>query len=242
MAWLLPCVGKVPAHIRNTLSITMSGASREPHAPVNRRPYNAPLRAAKAAETRRRIVTAAHELFTTGGYLGTTVDEVAAAAGVSRPTVFVSVGGKPELLKLARDYAIAGDDRPVPMPERAMFVEVWNEPDPSRTLALFARNMRRIYIRVAELEHVLQAAAQTDPDLTLLAETSLQQRRHGCTLLARNVADKTDLRDGLSVRAAGDAVYALASPDVFRLLTRVCAWSTRRYESWLAGSLQRELL
>jgi AcrR family transcriptional regulator len=220
----------------------MSEASPGADAAVKRRPYNAPRRAAKAAETRRRIVAAAHELFTTDGYLRTTVDDIAAAAGVSRPTVFVSVGGKPDLLKLVRDYAIAGDDEPVPMPQRAMFVEVWNEPDPRRTVALFARNMRRIYVRVAEIEHVLQAAAQTDPELEQLAETALQQRRHGCGLFARNITGKTGLRDGLTVHTATDAVYALASPEVFRLLTHVCTWSTRRYERWLAGSLDRELL
>jgi AcrR family transcriptional regulator len=220
----------------------MSGESSGPPPPVKRRPYNAPRRAAKAAETRRNIVAAAHQLFTTRGYLPTTVDEIAAAAGVSRPTVFVSVGGKPELLKLVRDYAIAGDDRPVPMPQHEMFIEVWNEPDARRTLALFARNMRRIHSRVAEVEHVLQAAAQTDPDLTQLAETALQQRHHGCALLARNVAGKAGLRVGLTRQTATDAIYAVASPDVFRLLTRVCAWSPRRYETWLAGSLQRELL
>jgi AcrR family transcriptional regulator len=220
----------------------MSRASPEPRPPVNKRPYNAPRRAAKAAETRLKIVAAALELFTTQGYLRTTVDEVAAAAGVSRPTVFVSIGGKPELLKLVRDYAIAGDDLPVPMPERNMFIAVWDEPDPHRTLALFARNMRQIHTRVAEVEHVLQAAAQTDPDLTQLAEAAFQQRRHGCGLLARNVAGKAALRDGLTVKTAADAIYAIASPDVFRLLTRVCSWSPRGYETWLAGSLQRELL
>jgi AcrR family transcriptional regulator len=230
------------ADIRNTLGITMSRGSPQPASDVNRRPYNAPRRAAKAAETRRKIVAAAHELFVTQGYHRTTVDEVAALAGVSRPTVFVSIGGKPELLKLVRDFAIAGDDSAVAIPQRDMFLEVWNEPDPRRTLALFARNMRRIHRRVAEVEHVLQAAAQTDPDLTQLAETALQQRRYGCGLLARSLASKTGLRDGLTVEIAADAAYAVASPDVCRLLTRTCSWSPRRYEMWLAGSLQRELL
>jgi AcrR family transcriptional regulator len=220
----------------------MSGASTRDEAPVNRRRYNAPLRAAKAAETRRKVVAAAHELFTTRGYTSTTVDEIAALAGVSRPTVFVSVGGKPELLKLVRDYAIAGDDEPVPIPQRAMFLEVWREPDPHRMLALFARNMRQMHTRCAEVEHVLQSAALTDPDLTELAETALRQRRFGCGLLARSVMGTAALRPGLTEVTAGDAAYAVAAPEVFRLLTRVCSWSGRRYETWLAGSLQRELL
>jgi AcrR family transcriptional regulator len=200
------------------------------------------LRAAKAAETRRRIIAAAHRLFTTRGYLVTTVDEIAAEAGVSRPTVFVSVGGKPELLKLVRDRAISGDDAPVPLPRREMFREVWDEPDAARTLALYARNMRVVHARAAEVEHVLHGAAQTDPELASLAETALAQRRYGCRLVAQSVAGKAALRDGMRVRHAADVIYAIASPEGYRSLTGVCGWSPRRYERWLAETLQRELL
>ena len=52
------------------------------------------------------------------GYAGTTIDAVATAAGVSRKTVFDSVGGKAQLMKLAYDFAIVGDDEPVPLVDR----------------------------------------------------------------------------------------------------------------------------
>src|SRR5437667_10340968 len=86
-------------------------------APV-KKPYNSALRAAQARATRRAIVDAAARLFTERGYGATTIDAIAEAAGVSRKTVFTSVGGKTEALKLAIDWAIAGDDEPVPIPER----------------------------------------------------------------------------------------------------------------------------
>ena len=74
------------------------------------RSYSSPLRADQARQTRKRIVDAAAELFAERGYTGTTVDAVAAAAGVSRKTVFDSIGGKARLMKLAYDFAIVGDD------------------------------------------------------------------------------------------------------------------------------------
>lgn len=40
-------------------------------------------------------------------------DDIAAAAAVSRATVFSAVGGKPLLLKLAYDVAVVGDDAAV---------------------------------------------------------------------------------------------------------------------------------
>jgi AcrR family transcriptional regulator len=220
----------------------MSGHSAEQRTVVKRRPYQAPLRAAKAAETRRRIVAAAQALFVQRGYVATTIDDVAERAGVSRPTVFNSVGGKPELLKLARDMALSGDDAPVAVPRRPMFEEVWAEPDAVRTLQLYARNMRVIHGRAAEIEQVLQSAAQTDAELDDLARTALEQRRYGCRLVAESVASKAPLRAGMRIRQAGDVIYVTASPESFRLLTTVCGWSARRYETWLAETLALQLL
>lgn len=187
-------------------------------------------------------MAAAHRLFLSQGYLSATIDEVAREAGVSRPTVFLSVGGKPQLLKLVRDVAIAGDDRPVAVPDRGSFQQVWDEPDPRRTLQLYARNMRVIHTRAAEVEHLIASVAGTDPELAELAATALRQRRHGCGLVARSVASKGRLRSGLSVEAAGDVLFAMASPEVFRSLTGPCGWSGQRYERWLGAALARELL
>ena len=73
----------------------------------------------RPSATRRRgrpggaIVDAAAGLFIAHGYGGTTVDAIAEAAGVSRKTVFTSVGGKADALKFALDWAVTGDDAPV---------------------------------------------------------------------------------------------------------------------------------
>ena len=84
-----------------------------------KRDYRSGLRAAQAEETRRTIVAAASRLFVEDGYGATTIDAVAEAAGVSRKTVFTAVGGKLDLLKVALDWAVAGDDRPIAVAERS---------------------------------------------------------------------------------------------------------------------------
>jgi AcrR family transcriptional regulator len=210
--------------------------------PVNPRSYVAPRRAAKAAETRRKLLDAAFELYVAQGYAATTVDQIAALAGVSRPTVFVSVGGEPELLKQVRDVRLAGDQDPVPMPERAMFREVWDEPDQRRTLGLFARNMRRIHARAATIERVLQGAAQADAELRPLALAARRQRRYGCARLAASVASKGPLRAGVTEVLAGDTTYALAGPETFLMLRVDCRWTLGRYEAWLTDALTAQLL
>jgi len=83
-----------------------------------KRTYQSTLRGAQAQSTREAVIAAAGRLFSEQGYAATSIDDIAAAAGVSRATVFTSVGGKPKLLKTALDVAIVGDDEPVPLPER----------------------------------------------------------------------------------------------------------------------------
>ena len=52
-----------------------------------KRAYASPLRDEQARATHRAIVNAAAELFQRNGYAATTIDAIAAAAGVSRKTV-----------------------------------------------------------------------------------------------------------------------------------------------------------
>ena len=80
--------------------------------------YRSTVREESAGRTRRRIVRRPRELFVARGYAGTTIDAVAESAGVSRRTVFQSVGSKVELLKTAWDWAVVGDDEPVPVADR----------------------------------------------------------------------------------------------------------------------------
>src|SRR5262245_35111070 len=128
-----------------------------------KRAYSSDLRAAQARRTRRQIVDAAGSLFAEHGFSATTVDAIASRAGVSRKTVFTSVGGKVELLKLAYDYAMAGDDEPVAMIDREGLQDVINEPDPYRQLELYARFVSAANSRVARLYVVLRGAAEVDP-------------------------------------------------------------------------------
>ena len=85
---------------------------------VKARPYRSPRRDEQARQTRGAVLAGARELFLDPGYHATTIDEIAAAAGVSKPTVFTAVGNKTQLLKVVRDVAMAGDDAAAPVAER----------------------------------------------------------------------------------------------------------------------------
>ena len=82
------------------------------------RPYQSARRQGQARRTRQRILDTATAEFSSCGYAATTVAAIAAAAGVSVPTIEQVFRTKANLLKAAIDVAIAGDDEPVPMLER----------------------------------------------------------------------------------------------------------------------------
>lgn len=160
---------------------------------VKRRNYVSRYREEMAAETRRRIVAAAIELFSERGCAATSIEDIAASAGVSGPTVFAAVGNKRELMKQARDVALVGDDKPVPMPQRPWVAALRAEAAPDAALRIYAAAMRGIFHRAARLELAL-AAAEADPELAGLAETAREQRAFGCRLIAKELASKSKLR------------------------------------------------
>src|SRR5258705_11288988 len=71
-----------------------------------KRAYDSRLRRERAEATRLAIAAAAGRLFAERGYAATSIEEIAAAAGVGRATVFSSFGGKPELLNEAYRLAV----------------------------------------------------------------------------------------------------------------------------------------
>src|SRR5258706_2639076 len=114
-----------------------------------KRTYQSTLRGAQAQSTREAVIAAASRLFTERGYAATSIEEIAAAAGVSRATVFTSVGGKAKLLKTALDVAIVGDDEPIALPERPRSKAIRAEPDPRQYLALYAVVVMGYEVRMA---------------------------------------------------------------------------------------------
>jgi AcrR family transcriptional regulator len=202
-----------------------------------KKPYSSPLRAAQARATRRAIVEAATHLFLERGYGPTTVDMIAEAAGVSRKTVFTSVGAKLEALKLAIDWAIVGDDEPVPLRQRPHVQAGLVEPDARRILTDYARNVRGVHSRIAPLDAVVQAASGLEPGLRALAEQGRAQRLQGMQVLAQVLADRDALEPHLTAAEAADILWIFNDPALYQRLVLERGWAEARYEQWLASAL-----
>jgi AcrR family transcriptional regulator len=176
-------------------------------------------------------------LFVERGYGATSVDAIAEAGGVSRKTVFTSVGGKLEALKLALDWAIAGDDAPIPVLERPHVQAALHEPDARRILRDFAANIVEVMGRTAALMRVLESAAGLDADLRTLSDDLRAQRQQGMSFLASVLDERGALRPDLTVDEAADVLWLLNDSAPYHRLVVEQSWSLTRYESWLADSL-----
>src|SRR5262245_52380499 len=130
-------------------------------ADVNRRSYRTTIRRGDAPAL---ICAAALRLFSDKGYLATSIEDIAAEAGVARPTIFTAVGPKATILRLVVDQALAGDDAPVPIAERPWWREAIDEPDATRSIQLAARNMCRINQRAAPVLRALEIAASVEAE------------------------------------------------------------------------------
>jgi AcrR family transcriptional regulator len=208
-----------------------------------KRSYASPLRRAQAATTRRAIIDAASALFIEGGYVATSMDAIAEAAGVSRATVFTSVGGKKALLKKAYDVALVGDDEPIPFPLRPASLAVRAQPDPRRFLIGYAGLVVDINGRLAPIYEAVRGAASADPEVRDVFEAIGTERRTGAGRVVLDlVAKGGSLRDGLDEDAAADILWVLIDAGLFHLLVHRRGWTAERFQTWLAESMQRELL
>ena len=102
----------------------------------------------RSQRKRREILAAAIDLFTRHGYDGASVDDIAAAAVVSKQTVYSHFGSKEQLFGLAistrcRESGIDPDDLPLDLPPERMlpetarnFIELLTSPGATRVYAV----------------------------------------------------------------------------------------------------------
>jgi TetR/AcrR family transcriptional regulator of autoinduction and epiphytic fitness len=210
-------------------------------ATVKKRSYDMANRSRQAAETRRRIVAAAARLFLRHGYAATSMNAIAAEAGVAVQTVYASMRTKRDILEAVIQRTVRGDDRvPITAGDRWRAMEA--EADPHEKLARFARIHREICEREAALFVVLETAAAVDGEIEPLLHDKERFRYEDQARVARSLRRQGQLRPGLSARKASDIIWALASERVYLALVRERGWSAEQYEAWLLAQLAAALL
>ncbi len=210
--------------------------------PGARRRYDASGRRAVARQTRHAIVNAAKALFLDRGYAMTSMSAIAEAAGVSVETIYLSAGPKAALVRYLVETALSGEDEPVPPLERQGVEEILAEPDQRRKVRLFARVVRQLQERLAPIWAIVLEAAPGDPELVSLVQELNQRHLGNMRHFVEHLGAAGGLRAGLSPELAADVVWAMNSPEFYRLLVHGRGWTGDMFEHWLAEAWQRLLL
>lgn len=218
----------------------MSGKKAATSPTVIRR-YSTPRRDQRAAATRAAILAAAEALFLRDGYAATSMKAIAAKAGVSEKTMYLTFASKARLLRQVIQLSVQGDEEPTPLSGRLEWRALVADPV-DEAFTRFAELNAGLMTRTAAIIAVGECAASTDPELAQLRDHAHAATRANLSALAAELKCRGAIRPGISEQEAADTIYALATDEsVFLRLTDECGWTPARYADLIARTLQATL-
>ena len=189
-----------------------------------------------ALETKQAIIDAARTLFAQRGYFATTVEDIAAEAGVAPATVYSSAGGKQGVLAHILEQWSADPQIQATLDSAASSAEGREIID---ILARAACQMRerwddavRIFLTTAP--HDAGVAAQLAPFTRFYRECIAQ--------IAQRLAHLGALRPGIDAAYATDVLWLYFGYSSLYVLHHENGWPYERAQLWLATQAARELL
>jgi AcrR family transcriptional regulator len=186
----------------------------------------------QAEATRQRIAEAARTLFARTGYSATSIDQIAAEAGVAVRTVYSAFGSKREILSgiceawLARAGARERGEAVLALPE------------PRSRLRGAVEWLADLYGAGFDVVLILESAIDESVETQELLRAKLAGRDRMMNEFIRS------LRAELSVPVPeAQAIYrALAAPGIYRELVLRAKWDRDRFCDWLEETLARSVL
>jgi AcrR family transcriptional regulator len=197
--------------------------------------------AEKARQTRRRITSAAHDLFIEHGYGATTLQDVADRAGVAVQTIYFVFGNKRSLFKEVIDTSIAGDDQPIATMDRPWFRDALAASTADAQLRQLVQGTGQVIGRVAPIIEMLRTAAAVDPEVVGLWPQDANPRFTVQSAAAKALITKPGARTGVSPEHAADLLYGMLSPELYLLYVRDRNWTPEEWEQWTYDTLRCQL-
>jgi AcrR family transcriptional regulator len=195
----------------------------------------------RARATRLRITKAAYTLFCDRGYAGTTMSDIAEAAGVAVQTVYFTFHTKGELLSRAYDFAVLGDGEPVPPEKTPWYMKMTDEPDVSAALRDAVDGIGEIMKRATPLDAVVRAGAGSDPDTAAVREFHERWRAQGYGAIVEILSAKSAVRAGLSHERATQLLLLYLGMDVYRVLVLDFGWAHKDWVDWTVATVGEQL-
>ncbi len=201
-----------------------------------KRTYYSELRTRQSQETKARILSSAKQLFESKGFDQVTIDEIAAAAQVSAPSIYAIFKSKRGILFMMMDEALSVEQR------SELVEQVYQETSPRRKLEIAAKIARQLYDAEKKQLGMLRGVSIVNPQLKKL-ENEMEKRRYKRQQeTVKAMAKANVFKEGVSTAKARDILWALTGRDIYRMLVVEKKWSSDEYELWLSNMLIRDLL
>jgi AcrR family transcriptional regulator len=190
-----------------------------------------PWRTQQAAATKRHIVLAARRRFAVDGYAATTIDAIAAEAGVAPATVYKVFGSKRamagELLTLVDEQAgIEG-----------FHVTLATSQDPRTLLATGVQLGRSLFQHSGDIIAAVRGAAEVEPEFAGVFAEGRRRHTAGTRALADRLAAMGALRDGIDASWAAGVISLFSDHETFDKLTNLFGWTLDECEERLTAQV-----
>lgn len=190
----------------------------------------------QAQATRELIASSARRLFARDGFGATTIEAIAAEAGVAVQTVYAGFGSKKAILSSIQQ-AWLREGGAAEIAEQAL-----SDPDAARRIELVAHLCRRRWETGLDVIEIYQGAAATSPEMAAERRSILSSRKQIIEEFTQKFAEVATLAPGMDIKRAGDLFWALTLPGLYGALVLDRGWSPDRYERWLAETLKEQIL
>ena len=209
--------------------------------PVKSPDRTGPPRRQRAQATRLRITKAASVLFCERGYTGTTMADIAEAAGVAVQTVYFVFHTKSDVLSSTYDLAVLGEGDPAPPQAQEWYRRAVSEPSVAAAVRSVVEGAGEIVRRVAPLDLAVRTAAASDPDAARFLARNESMRVVGYREMIDFLRTKSPLRANLSAERATDVLLLLVSPAAHRALVADRGWSHAEWVAWTSEALTAQV-
>jgi AcrR family transcriptional regulator len=200
------------------------------------RTYRSPLRAEQAAATRTAIITAAAEVFAERSYVGATLPQIAAAAGVSVESVN-KVGPKSALLILAFKQAYAGESGWRTILDEPDLLRIMSIEDTSEAIAGYAQFIAEANVRTAGIWPAVRAAALSEPQVAAQIDELIALKREDFLMGIGWYIGRGVVPAETAPAAAAPYLYVLTSQETFAQLMGDWGYTIESYTTWLTEAI-----
>jgi AcrR family transcriptional regulator len=190
----------------------------------------------QALETRRQIVGAARRLLVSLGYVGTTVEAIAAEAGVAVPTVYKAFGTKAAIARELNDL-IDEEAGVAAYTERFALAT-----EPTELIAAAVALNLSLHEHCGDIIEATRAGAGVDATLAHVYAEGTRRHDDGMRSVIDRLQAAGALRADLEPAQAVGLLSSLCSAEVFGELTHRHGWTLHNCEAWTVEALCRLLL